>query len=461
MSTLHFNSKYEHDNSTITLVDLPNSSEAKSDKYSHLDERLANAFLQLKYDPVLHENPHEQAHEKIFNALKNRIEQVNGETCEPGDENSFFVCDLGEVQRLYQLWKQELPRIQPYYAVKCNPDLKILRQLAEMGANFDCASKSEIEKVLSLGVDPNRIIYANPCKASSFIRFAAKSQVAKSTFDNVEELYKIKKFYPKSQLLLRIATDDSTAQCRLSTKYGCELEKVDKLLKAVKELNLNLVGVSFHVGSGASDFSTLYTAVRDARVVFDKALQEYDLPPLTLLDVGGGFQFDTFKESSAVLRIALEEFFPTTSNVTIISEPGRLFVATAFTLAAHVIAKRDLSEKQSMLYLNDGVYGNMNCILFDHQEPVPRVLHHDNEYHYFDFNSSSETSNKQCSFKVSMWGPTCDGLDCITKEYYLSKDLAVGDWVYFPALGAYTSSAATHFNGFEQSADVIYLNSND
>lgn len=100
----------------------------------------------------------------------------------------------------------------------------------------------------------------------------------KSTFDNVEELHKIKKFHPESQLLLRIATDDSTAQCRLSTKYGCEMENVDVLLEAIKELGLNLAGVSFHVGSGASDFTSLYKAVRDARTVFDKAANEYGLP---------------------------------------------------------------------------------------------------------------------------------------------------------------------------------------
>ena len=78
------------------------------------------------------------------------------------------------------------------------------------------------------------------------------------------------------------------------------MENVDVLLEAIKELGLNLAGVSFHVGSGASDFTSLYKAVRDARTVFDKAANEYGLPPLKILDVGGGFQFESFKESTAV-----------------------------------------------------------------------------------------------------------------------------------------------------------------
>ncbi|SCU77602.1 LAMI_0A01706g1_1 [Lachancea mirantina] len=405
------------------------------------------------------QNSMDDAQEQIFLGLKQRVQAINQETCEAGDENSFFLCDIGEVHRLWAQWKQRLPRVQPFYAVKSNPNNRILTTLAELGANFDCASKSEIETVLRQGVDPSRIIYANPCKASSFIRFAQKCGVKKSTFDNVEELAKIKKFHPESELLLRIATDDSSAQCRLSTKYGCELERVDVLLAKVKELGLNLVGVSFHVGSGASDLSTFYNAVKDARYVFDRATTKFGLPELRLLDVGGGFQLDCFAESTEILNMGLDEFFPPTCGVDIIAEPGRYFCASSFTLACHVIAKRAVENKESMLYINDGVYGNMNCILFDHQDPNPRVLYHENQFHYRDFGSSSRVAVPECPYKVSIWGPTCDGLDCITKEHYMKFDLEIGDWLYFPNLGAYTSSAATQFNGFEQIVDVIYIES--
>ncbi|SCU90133.1 LAME_0E07206g1_1 [Lachancea meyersii CBS 8951] len=404
----------------------------------------------------------EKAHAQTFHALQERVNSVNQEVCEAGDENSFFVCDLGEVQRLHAYWRAKLPRVHPFYAVKSNPNPKVLQLLAQMGVNFDCASKSEIEMVLELGVCPSRIIYANPCKASSFIRFAKDKQVRKSTFDNVEELAKIKKYHPDSELLLRIATDDSTAKCRLSTKYGCAMENVDQLLAKVKELGLNMVGVSFHIGSGASDFSTFYKAVRDAREVFDRASGRFGLQNVRILDIGGGFQLETFGESSYALNVALEEFFPPRDGeeaVTIIAEPGRFFAASPFTLACHVIAKRAHNDRESMLYINDGVYGNMNCILFDHQEPLPRVLYHDQRFHYLDDKATSPKKSPSCQIKASIWGPTCDGLDCITKEYYFKHDLVVGDWLYFPVLGAYTSSAATQFNGFEQAVDIIYINS--
>src|SRR5450432_1228422 len=189
-----------------------------------------------------------------------------------------------------------------------------MRLLAELGTGFDCASKAEIEQVLGMGVDPNRIIYAQPCKTSSYVRYAASQGVKQMTFDNTDELYKIKKLFPDAELFLRIQTDDSSSLCRLSLKFGAALDSTDNLLKLAKELGLNVVGVSFHVGSGASDPLAFLKAVRDARVVFDQA-STYGYS-LRTLDVGGGFCSETFDQMSTVLSAALDEYMP--SHVSII-----------------------------------------------------------------------------------------------------------------------------------------------
>jgi ornithine decarboxylase len=401
----------------------------------------------------------QKSKELISNALQEEVERINHDTCEAGEENSFFVCDLGKVERLLKIWRQNLPRVQPFYAVKCNPNPEVLKLLASMGVNFDCASKGEIDLILSLGVDPSRIIYAHPCKTSSFLRHAKKENVQLTTFDNADELYKLKKFHPGCRLLLRIITDDETAQCRLSTKYGAPLSSVPNLLNLAKELGLDIAGVSFHVGSGANDNSSLVKAVRDASDVFELG-QKLGFN-MKMLDVGGGFSYESLGSASEVLRLALDEYFPVSTNVEIIAEPGRYFVANAFTLATHVIAKRGgvfdtntNDQQQSMVYINDGVYGNMNCILFDHQHPEAHVLTHRGQFLYGERNQVNQER-----YNVSIWGPTCDGLDCISNNATLSHNVQVGDWLYFPDLGAYTSAAASPFNGFEAQARTIYVNS--
>ena len=343
-------------------------------------------------------------------------------------------------------------------AVKCNPDPQVLRLLSGLGAGFDCASKAEIEQVLRLGVSPQRIIYAQPCKTKSFIRYAANEGVRQMTFDNADELYKIRDIYPEAQLYLRILTDDSASLCRLSLKFGASLEDTGDLLALARELGLNVVGVAFHVGSGASDPKAFMKAVRDARFVFDQAAHlGYNLKTL---DVGGGFVSETFDAMSAVLSAALDAHFP--QDVRVIGEPGRFFVSSAFTIAANVIARRAVVDKELgtssyMLYLNDGVYGNFSSIMFAHQHPVPQVLKAGGRT-YFD-NSQDAYDSGNRAIEYSVWGPTCDGIDCISPSWSSSFTIDIGDWLYFEEMGAYTKCSATRFNGFSDTHDTIYVSS--
>lgn len=270
------------------------------------------------------------------------------------------------------------------------------------------------------------------------------------TFDNADELYKTKALFPDADLFLRILTDDSTSSCRLSLKFGASLDGTQELLSLAKALDLNVVGVSFHIGSGASDPQSFAKAVKDSRVVFDQA--EKIGFEMKTLDVGGGFSGDLFEDMAQVLSEALDDHFP--PSVRIIGEPGRYYVASAFTLACNIIARRDIKDpitRQTsyMLYINDGVYGNFSNIIFDHQNPSPRVL-------------SSRCDQDEEATRVteySIWGPSCDGIDLISGHCTLRGVLDVGDWLYFEEMGAYTKCSATRFNGFTNNHDVLYISS--
>lgn len=382
------------------------------------------------------------------------------------EEDAFFVGDLGDVRRQHRRWTHHLPRIEPFYAVKCNPDPQVLALLVSLGVGFDCASKAEIATMLEMGVDASRIIYANPCKQSTHIRFACDADVRLMTFDNAEELFKVKRHFPHARLVLRILTDDSRSVCKLGSKFGAPSHMTASLLDTAKQLDLNVVGVSFHVGSGCFDASAFREAVMAARRVFDEGKRlGFDF---SLLDVGGGFPGNTnegvsFEEIAKVLGKAVDEFFP--PSVRVIAEPGRFFVASAFTLAVHITARRTVHDTQQqqqpegdsvsassdpmyMYYVNDGVYGSFNCILFDHAICTPKALHFNEQFVY------AKSVPEQRLFKCSVWGPTCDSMDCITKTGLLPL-MDVGDWIYFDNMGAYTMCAASTFNGFKKSS-VFY-----
>ncbi|KAL2815574.1 pyridoxal-dependent decarboxylase [Aspergillus cavernicola] len=397
--------------------------------------------------------PRLAAKDLVLNVLNKRAAEVDTDQCAPGGEDAFYVADMGEVYRQHLRWKMNLSRVRPFFAVKCNPDPEVLRLMAKLGNGFDCASKAEIDMALETGIDPSRIIYAQPCKTKSYLRHAAKVGVQQMTFDNADELYKIKACFPDAELYLRILTDDSTSLCRLSMKFGASLDIARQLLELAHQLELKVVGVSFHVGSGAEDPRAFLKAVQDARLVFDQAAEIGH--ELHTLDVGGGFTGETFEKFAGVLSDALDTYFP--PHIRIIAEPGRYYVGSAFTLAANVIARRDVPDPEEpnrdsyMIYLNDGVYGNFSNIIFDHQHPEARIL-----------TCASQTDARTAAtpeVAYSIWGPTCDGIDVISQRSLLPGLLDVGDWLYFEEMGAYTKCSATRFNGFTDNHEVIYISS--
>ncbi|XP_060735291.1 ornithine decarboxylase-like [Tachysurus vachellii] len=386
------------------------------------------------------------------------VEQKINESTSSDDKDAFFVADLGDVLKKHLRWARVLPRVTPFYAVKCNDSRAVLETLATLGTGFDCASKTEIQLVQSLGVEPSRIIYANPCKQVSQIKYASAHGVQMMTFDSEVELMKVARSHDNAKLVLRIATDDSKAVCRLSVKFGATLKSSRLLLERAKELGLDIIGVSFHVGSGCTDPETFTQAIADARCVFDMGAElGYNM---TLLDIGGGFPGSDdsklkFEEITAVINPALDKYFPADSGVRIIAEPGRFYVASAYMLAVNIIAKKVNMKEQSgsddeddgaddrtlMYYVNDGVYGSFNCILFDHAHVTP-IVH-------------KKPKPDEHMYPCSIWGPTCDGLDRIV-ELCTLPDRQVGDWLLFENMGAYTVAASSTFNGF-QKPDICYV----
>ncbi|KAI7846238.1 hypothetical protein COHA_000306 [Chlorella ohadii] len=366
-------------------------------------------------------------------------------------EDNFYVYNLAMVERLYRAWGRLMPRVHPCYAVKCNPDEGLLSVLAAMGAGFDCASEAEISQVMALGVSPDRIVYAHPCKPPKQIRWSATHGVNLTTFDTESELQKMAQFHPTSGLLLRIRADDPAARCQLGNKYGAELSSVPRLLEAARDLGLAVRGVSFHVGSGAKNPLAFTAAIESARRVFDLGLSlgfEMDT-----LDLGGGFCGGSFDASGSVdlggvpaaINAALDEHFPDPEGkLRIIAEPGRYFAEAFATYACFINGWRartadDSGEQLMDYFLTDGLYGSMNCLVYDHAELAPVGLRSP---------LLPSTAEDGALFKTTLFGPTCDGLDTVARDVPLPR-LRNGDWVLFPRFGAYTIAGAVNFNGFD------------
>lgn len=387
------------------------------------------------------------------------------------ESGSFLVTNLSDIVGQLKQWHVELPMVEPFYAVKCNPDPVILRLLASLGCNFDCATMGEIDLVLNgLGDDlsfgpkgraRSSIVYANPAKMENMIRFAMDNDVRMTVFDGEDELHKIAALGGhKFQLLLRLTTDDKASICQFSKKFGCPVAEAPHLLRVAQSLGLHVAGVSFHVGSGCGDSDAYVTALSHAMTVYNTA-ESLGMAPMTIIDIGGGFPGDTggyggpgmpsFQDLARAIRKGIDAFAAALerpiSEIRFIAEPGRYFVSASTVITTKIYSRKGGASNIQALYVDDGVYGSFNNVVYDHATPIPLRLS----------SVMSGSHEKEEMIPSAVFGPTCDGLDqmCSLDSTLLPR-CAVGDWLIWENQGAYTHTASFIFNGYTHFPSKTY-----
>jgi ornithine decarboxylase len=361
-----------------------------------------------------------------------------------------FVVDHEELRRNYATFKKYLPRVQAYYAVKANPDPAIVKTLFETGASFDVASMPEFRIVYKYIKDMpdkqrqdwiwDKIIYANPIKANETLQ-ELNPYKPLVTYDNYEEIRKIKKHAPQAGLALRLKVPNTGAMVELSSKFGAAPGEAVDLILAADKVGLTVEGLSFHVGSQTTNFKNYVAAINLAANIFKEA-KDRGYTKMNLLDIGGGFPApydDTvkpFRELASIINREINRLFP--KNIQILAEPGRFLVATAATAVSKIIGKA-VRDGKLCYYINDGVYHTFSGVIFDHCH-----------YHMKSFKRGS---TQICS----VFGPTCDALDVVSMAEELPGDLQLGDLLYSEQIGAYSHASSTYFNGFPP-AKVIHVN---
>ncbi len=371
-----------------------------------------------------------------------------------------FIIDHEKIRTNYREFKENLPDVQAYFAIKANSNPEIVKTMHDIGSSFDVASLPEFmlvyDNIKHLPEKErqdfiwNKIIYANTIKPAADL---AKLNAYKIlvTFDNIEELKKIKKNAPDVGLVLRIRVPNTGSMVELSSKFGAHPgEAVDLIEEAVK-LGLGVEGISFHVGSQCNNFDNYMQALNFASSIFEEAqLRNYpigfidkDGKKRKILDIGGGFpvkytlDVKSFAELCRKLNSEINNLFPN-GDIQIIAEPGRFIVATACTLVTKIVGK-SIRDGKTCYYLNDGVYHTFSGQVFDHQ--------------HYPLHSFKGGDKKICA----TFGPTCDAFDTISLADELPEDLQIDDLLYAENIGAYTIASATYFNGFPP-AKVVHLN---
>lgn len=350
-----------------------------------------------------------------------------------------LVMDLDVVALRYVEMHTLLPRAEIFYAVKANPEPRIIRTLAALGSSFDVASRSEIDLCLSCDVPPERISYGNTIKRAADIAYAADRGIGLFAFDCEEELRKIAATAPGASVFCRILVDGSGAQWPLSRKFGCDTDMAADLLAIAPDLGVVPCGVSFHVGSQQMDPTRWDSGISSAAYIFARCRERG--VPLTVVNLGGGFparyspDVPSITEYAKHIDSSLRRSFDDTTRI--IVEPGRFMVGDAGVLRSRVVlvSRKSYDDDRRWVYLDVGRFGGL--------------AETENEAITYPIATGPNLSDE--AGPVTLAGPTCDSADIMYERTprYLPLDLKVGDYIDFQGAGAYTASySSVGFNGF-------------
>ncbi len=359
-----------------------------------------------------------------------------------------LVVDHKIIRDKYNLFRKYLPRIGVYYAIKANPEPKIIKTLHALNSGFDVASQEEFDMVIrnvpksalkkKMDFVYNDIILANTIKPVETLKKMIPYRTL-MTFDNREELLKIKRYCPNAGLIIRLRVPNIGSMVELSSKFGVDASDAMPLIDEAIALGLDVEGISFHVGSQCVNIENYLSAFNSASDLLRSARAKgYNV---RLVNIGGGFPVNydsvniSFAKFGSKLAKEIDRCFP--PDIEMVAEPGRFLVAESAKLVVKVVGKANRDGK-TFYYINDGVYNTLSGVIFDHCV-----------YHFHAFKKGKTAVS-------SVVGPTCDALDTIAISENL-PDLNIGDLMYVNNIGAYSNASATNFNGFAK-AKVVHIN---
>jgi ornithine decarboxylase len=358
-------------------------------------------------------------------------------------ENTFdrpaLVLDIDQVEKNYRALKRGMPKAHIHYAIKANPHPKILKKLVKLGCRFDAASMGEIQMCLDAGAKPEHISFGNTIKRTQDIEWAWKNGIKLFAADAEEELEKLSRLAPGCQVFIRILISSTEAEWPLSRKFGCSSSYALPLLDYAKELGLDPIGLSFHVGSQTRHPYMWYDCLDMVAAIWNNALEEGH--KLWLLNIGGGFpayygvDITDPENYGNELMHAVHERFEGVNYI--MAEPGRGMVGSAGAMAAEVllVSRKTPGDPIRWVYLNVGRFSGLAEV--------------EDEAIKYQFIVPSREDEETSGCIVA--GPTCDSADILYEKNKVEfpVDLAAGDKVIIKTCGAYTTTYSTvAFNGF-------------
>lgn len=333
------------------------------------------------------------------------------------------------------------------FAMKALSNLSILKLFSDLGAGFDIVSAGELMRCLKAGADPGKIVFSGVGKTDSEIEAAINANILMINVESRPELYRVSavasRLQRRGRVSLRVNPDlDPGTHPHISTghrdsKFGIPLSQVREYYAEARRLpNLELAGLSTHIGSQITDTSPFIEAAQKvAAIVHDL---RGDGIALNYLDLGGGLGIPYQEEPPEPVEYAGALLGPLRNlGLKIIIEPGRVLVGNAGILLTRVLYVKETDVKRFVV-----VDGAMNDLI----RPVLYEAYHE---------IRPVEQRPQTSLQTAdVVGPVCESGDFFAREREL-PELRAGELLAIMSAGAYGFVMASNYNSRPRAPEVV------
>ncbi len=367
-----------------------------------------------------------------FFANKFDLNQINNTPC--------IILSAQKIIESFNFFRSSLQfnSEEIFYPVKVNYNINVINLFKTLGCGFEVGAISEIELLIKAGINPKKIIFGNPIKSISTIQNAYNLGIRRFCADHKNEILKLAKHAPKSEIYFRLSIDNYGAEWKLTHKFGCNFDELQVLFETAIKHELKPIGISFHIGWNND-------CIKTWKKVFEKISNSIQILKsqgviLETINIGGGFpshnknQFDLLTKISAVIVPHLQKW--KNQGIKVLAEPGSFLLANSGVLVVSVI---ECVRRNGInwVFVDSGIFQGFYWILSGLKYSV----------------SSSNVNTNELE-EMIVCGPTCDSHDVFAREVLLPKTIKIGDKLFVHPAGAYINSAQK-YNGFDYPVEVV------
>ena len=376
------------------------------------------------------------------------VENISAQQLVRKYKTPFYCYSLAQLKNNYHALNEAFRAVKPMicFSVKSNSNLYLLKELKKIGSGADVVSVGELLKVIKAGISPKKIVFSGIGKTEEEIKIAIKKKVLLINVESESELNLINKMSKKISRKISIGirlnpnVTGKTHQ-KISTggkdeKFGLVYKDFINLCKKINKMrNLNLKGISVHIGSQITSVEPFKKVLAIINKIINKTKINFEF-----IDLGGGMGISYSKKEK---QINLKKYaklvskFLKNKDSKIIFEPGRFIIGNSGILIAKIIYIKK-SNNKNFIILDAGMNNLMRPALYNaHHEIVPL-----------------KKAGKFLRGNLKFVGPVCESSDQFSDKKKFSK-IREGDYVALLNAGAYGMSLSSNYNTRPTIAEVV------